>query len=81
MVELRSLEIRGDSVVGFAKAGSRTDTLQTYALADVTAFEVREKDKGRTRFLVAGLVLTAVAVGLVIWAALTPCEILCFPEE
>ncbi len=88
VVELRSLEIRGDSVAGFAKQESRrtgqpvwSDTLQTYALADVTAFEVRQKDKGRTRFLVAGLVLTAVAVGLVVWAALQPCYIFCPPEE
>ena len=56
VVELRSLEIRGDSVVGFAKTGpSRRagqpgwgDTLQTYPLADVMVFEVRESDTVRT---------------------------------
>jgi len=51
VVELRSLEIRGDSVAGFAKAGSRGDTLQTYALADVTEFEVRESETGKTILL------------------------------
>ncbi len=88
VVELRSLEIRGDSVAGFAKEESRrtgqpvwSDTLQTYALADVTAFEVRQKDKGRTRFLVGGLVLTAVAVGLGIWVASDPCIVFCAVEE
>jgi len=88
VVELRSLEIRGDSVAGFAKEeSSRTgqpvwgDTLQTYALADVTVFEVRQKDKGRTRLLVGGLVLTAVAVGLAIWMASDPLCIFCVPEE
>ncbi len=51
VVELRSLEIRGDSVAGFANAGSMGDTLQTYALADVTEFEVRESETGKTILL------------------------------
>ena len=73
VVELRSLEIRGDSVVGFAKAGpSRRagqpvwgDTLQTYPLADVTKFEVRKSDTGMTVLTVA----LSVAVGVALVAA------------
>ena len=80
VVELRSLEIRGDSVAGFAKEeSSRTgqpvwsDTLQTYALADVTMFEVRQKDKVRTGALVGGLGLIGTFVVLyVIMAATWP---------
>ena len=82
VVELRSLEIRGDSVAGFAKEeSSRTgqpvwgDTLQTYALADVTVFEVRQKDKGRTNALIGGLVVIAVVAGLAILIASDPCLI------
>lgn len=44
VVELRSVEIRGDSVAGLAKAGAIGDTLHMYALADVTWFEVRKGD-------------------------------------
>ena len=74
VVELRSLEIRGDSVVGFAKTESRGrtgqpvwgDTLQTYPLADVTEFEVRQIDKGRSGALIGGLALIAVMVAYAI---------------
>ncbi len=67
VVELRSLEIRGDSVVGFAKTGpSRRagqpvwgDTLQTYPLADVMVFEV-----GKTA-VVRIVVISALAVAFV----------------
>ncbi len=76
VVELRSLEIRGDSVVGFAQTESRGrtgqlvwgDTLHTYPLADVTRFEVRKTDVVGTVGLVAGigaalLIVTAVVIG------------------
>ena len=67
VVELRSLEIRGDSVVGFAKTESRRstgqpvwgDTLQTYPLADVMVFEV-----GKTA-VVRIVVISALAVAFV----------------
>ncbi len=72
VVELRSLEIRGDSVVGFAKIASSMrrpgqrvwgDTLQTYPLADVTKFEVRKSDTGMTVLAVAlGVALTVAFV-------------------
>jgi len=63
VVELRSLEIRGDSVAGFAKTESRRstgqpvwgDTLQTYPLADVTRFEVRKTNVVGTVGLVVGI--------------------------
>ena len=70
VVELRSLEIRGDSLVGFAKTGESMrragqpvwgDTLQTYPLADVTRFEVRKTDTGMTVLAVALSVALAVA--------------------
>ncbi len=69
-------------MAGFAKEeSSRTgqpvwgDTLQTYALADVTVVEVRQKDKGRTNALIGGLVVTALVAGLVILIASDPCLI------
>jgi len=70
VVELRSLEIRGDSVVGFAKTDASRfreaavwgDTLQTYPLADVTRFEVRKTDTGKTVLAVALSVALAVAL-------------------
>ena len=58
VVELRSLEIRGDSVVGFAKTDTWYiwgDTLQTYPLADVTKLEVRKTDGLRTFGLAVGI--------------------------
>jgi hypothetical protein len=79
VVELRSLEIRGDSVVGFAKTESRGrtgqpvwgDTLQTYPLADVTEFEVRQIDKGRSGALIGGLALIAFLAAMTIWIAVS----------
>ena len=75
-------------MAGFAKEeSSRTgqpvwgDTLQTYALADVTVFEVRQKDKGRTRLLVAGVAIIAFFGGLTIWIASDPCIVFCKVEE
>ncbi len=63
VVELRSLEMRGDSVAGFAKTDIYNwgDTLQTYPLADVTKFEVRKTDTGKTVLVVALTVALAVA--------------------
>ncbi len=68
--ELRSLEIRGDNVVGFAKSGPREDTLQTYPLADVTMFEVPKTGTAQT---VGLAVAAAAAVGLLIVAASDCC--------
>ncbi len=72
VVELRALEIRGDSVVGFEKTGSRRrsgqpvwgDTLQTYPLADVTKLEVRKTDVvGTVGLVVVGTVAAFLTVG------------------
>ncbi len=79
VVELRSLEIRGDSVVGFAKTESRErtgqpvwgDTLQTYPLADVTEFEVRKTDRRKTIALVGGLAGIAFLAAMTIWIAVS----------
>ena len=75
VVELRSLEIRGDSVAGFGKTDTWYiwgDTLQTYPLADVTKLEVRKTDGLRTFGLVVGITAAAlVAAGLV--CAATDC--------
>ncbi len=79
VVELRSLEIRGDSVVGFAKSESTThtgqpvwgDTLQTYPLADVTEFEVRKTDRRKTIALVGGLAGIAFLAAMTIWIAVS----------
>ncbi len=66
VVELRSLEIRGDNVVGFAKSGSRVDTLQTYPLADVTMFEVPKTGTAQTvLFSVAAAAALVLLIGVV----------------
>ncbi len=78
VVELRSLEVRGDSVVGVAKTGSNAYAvhyaLQAYPLADVTKFEV---PKDNTRMIVA-ITAGVLLVGLVI--ALSVIDLCLFDE-
>ncbi len=71
VVELRSVEIRGDSVAGFAKTESRTstgqpvwgDALQTYPLSDVMVFEVGKTDT--VRIVVTSAAALALVAGFV----------------
>ena len=63
VIDLRSVKIRRDSVAGFAKAGAIGDTLQVYALEDVTRFEVRKSDTGRNVKIAA---VGALVVGLTV---------------
>ena len=56
-VELRSPEVRGDSIVGSTK-GTSADTLAAYALRDVAAVEVRHPDVLKATGVVIGLGLT-----------------------
>jgi len=78
VVELRSLEIRGDSVFGVAKIGSNAYAVhyasQAYPLADVTKFEV---PKDNTRMIVA-ITAGVLLVGLVI--ALSVIDLCLFDE-
>jgi hypothetical protein len=69
VVELRSLEIRGDSVVGFAKTDRYNwgDTIQTYPLADVHQLDYRIFDGLGTGILIGSIVI--VAGGLIAGAA------------
>jgi len=71
VVELRSLEVRGDSVVGVAKTGSNAYAvhyaLQAYPLADVTKFEV---PKDNTRMIVA-ITAGVLIVGVVLFVTLS----------
>ena len=67
VVQLRSVEIRGDSVAGFAKAGAIGDTLHTYALEEVLYFEVRKGDTRKNVTIAAVLAVTAgLAIGMAI---------------
>ena len=88
VVELQSPEIRGDSVVGFAKTESRGrtgqpvwgDTLQTYPLADVMVFEERKTDT--VRIVVTSAVAVALVAGFVaLYVSLKDFCIFCPPEE
>ena len=56
-VQLRSPEVRGDSIIGWT-TGTSTDTLAAYSLADVAAVEVRHPDVLKATGIVIGLGLT-----------------------
>ncbi len=64
VVELRSLEMRGDSVAGFAKTDIYNwgDTLQTYPLADVRQLDYRTFNGLGTGILIGSVVIVGLAI-------------------
>ncbi len=64
VVELRSLEMRGASVAGFAKTDIYNwgDTLQTYRLADVRQLDYRTFNGLGTGILIGSVVIVGLAI-------------------
>ena len=71
VVELRSLEISGDSVAGFAKTDRYNwgDTIQTYPLADVHQLDYRTFDGLGTGILIGSVVIVGLAIVAVVTLA------------